>query len=405
MSIGLASTFPIPRSISLLADVMEAAWYIAKHYGGRKSHTKPDIRQRRVDFVRPDCLDREAYERAYRTVQSQLTPRPVLQACLPAPRSFFAMHVRGGDKQKALDTVLRRKAAHRERYEKWLLHRNATSSNATNTAPAGRRLLDDGAGSNASSSTVGSSQADMKELLRDDRTWVAMAAIIRQHPHHPWYVLSDTKVLQSYAEERLVRVGARLGAPLKPCAPRGGGGSSGWFRVAEAEAASPPAQQERLSVPTFAVENEAASAVAEDAGEPADALSKKVTEREAKTRAAVRDFFTLNTAAGVVAIVPDRADGLLKGHGESSFATVAALAGDAPLLFPAPSSEPGVLARIEAECFLSGSQRPLRGVFFLEDVERYIAAVGDSRVRFRNATRPPVANKTRPSKKLQHART
>lgn len=72
--------------------IMEAAWPMVEHYGS-PFHTQ--LPSHRHNFTMPKCLDRANFERAYRTVQAELSPRAALQACLPPPRSFLVLHVRG----------------------------------------------------------------------------------------------------------------------------------------------------------------------------------------------------------------------------------------------------------------------------------------------------------------------
>ena len=224
--------------------------------------------------------------------------------------------------------------------------------------------------------SICSQQNVSKDLLRDSRTWTALAAVVKAHPQLPWYVLSDTPTFRSYAEERLVRVGARLGSPLPPCAARGSYGQGDDDNV---EGSHPSGQRASWIEDATAMPTKHSNAsLSRTLWEKSSSELGGSGQREATTRAVLRDFFTLNTAAGVVAIAPLRASGILKGHGESSFATVAALAGDAPLLMPAPSTDASVLAFIEAQC-----RRPLRGIFYLDDLHRYIQAVSNSSVRLR----------------------
>ena len=102
-----------------------------------------------------------------------------------------------------------------------------------------------------------------------------------------------------------------------------------------------------------------------------------LSRRANTTRAVLVDFFTLNRAAAVVAIAPNSVN---KGLAESSFATVAALAGDAPLLTPAPFREAGVLPMIEGR--LRG--QPIRGAFFLDSIDHFVRAVANASVRYRS---------------------
>jgi len=57
---------------------------------------------------------------------------------------------------------------------------------------------------------------------------------------------------------------------------------------------------------------------------------------------------------------------------ESSFVTVAALAGDVPLLTPVPFARAGAMARYE---LLGNKGQPLRNVFFLEDLVAFTSSV------------------------------
>ena len=83
-------TYEVPppwRSRPYINDyIMEAAWPMVRDYGS-PFHTQ--LPSHRHNFTRPKCLNRDHFERAYRTVQAELTPRAALRACLPPPRSFL----------------------------------------------------------------------------------------------------------------------------------------------------------------------------------------------------------------------------------------------------------------------------------------------------------------------------
>ena len=72
------------------------------------------------------------------------------------------------------------------------------------------------------------------------------------------------------------------------------------------------------------------------------------------------------------------------GVAESSFATVAAIAADMPHLTPAPFSEAGKMAAYETK---GNGGRPMRGIFFLDDLPRFVKALRDPRFRYRKAAR------------------
>ena len=164
---------------------------------------------------------------------------------------------------------------------------------------------------------------DAASVLDANRTWRALGAVRRAHPALAWVVLTDASDAgRSAIESRLVSdVRARL-----------------------------------LAWPACG-----------DGGRPAGTLG------------ALRDFFAINAAAGAVAIAPASRN---RGLAESSFATVAALAGDVPLLTPAPFAEGGLMATYETR---GNRGRPMRGVFFLDDLRRFEAAIGDATVRHRAA--------------------
>jgi hypothetical protein len=81
--------------------------------------------------------------------------------------------------------------------------------------------------------------------------------------------------------------------------------------------------------------------------------------------------------AGVVALAPNSVN---QGLAESSFATVAALAADVPHLTPAPFAQAGKMAAYET--FGNGG-RAMRNVFFLDDLPRYVRALHEPAVRYR----------------------
>ena len=65
-------------------------------------------------------------------------------------------------------------------------------------------------------------------------------------------------------------------------------------------------------------------------------------------------------------------------------ATVAALAGDAPLLNPFPFASGGPLAHYETA---GNGGAPMRNVFFLDDIDTFVRALRDSSTRHRAHTR------------------
>ena len=108
-----------------------------------------------------------------------------------------------------------------------------------------------------------------------------------------------------------------------------------------------------------------------------------------QTLAVLQDFFALTDSAGCVAVA-GHGKGRTKGRSfprsESSFVTVAALAGDVPLLTPVPFARAGAMARYE---LLGNRGQPLRNVFFLEDLVAFIRALGDPTLRHRPANQVP----------------
>ena len=106
-----------------------------------------------------------------------------------------------------------------------------------------------------------------------------------------------------------------------------------------------------------------------------------------QTLAVLQDFFALVDSAGCVAVAGHGKGRSKVGRsfrlGESSFVTVAALAGDVPLLTPVPFALAGTMARYE---LLGNGGKPMRGVFYLEDLATFIRALGNSAVRYRDGT-------------------
>lgn len=164
------------------------------------------------------------------------------------------------------------------------------------------------------------------DLFDDTRTWSALGQVTKGAPSLPWLVVSDSTATRNEAAKRLRDAGASE-VRLR-CIPR----------------ASPDNRHRPLANMTAAV---------------------------------LTDFFALGNAAGVVAIAPNSVN---QGLAESSFATVAALAADLPHLTPAPFSEAGKMGAYEMH---GNHGRPMRGVFFLDDLERYVQALTDPRVRHR----------------------
>jgi hypothetical protein len=99
------------------------------------------------------------------------------------------------------------------------------------------------------------------------------------------------------------------------------------------------------------------------------------------------DFVAILQAAAAVVVAPR---GVGKGQGlhESSFATVPALAGDTPHLTPVPFAIAGKMAMYETR---GNAGRPLRGIFYLDDLDTFIRAVRDPQVRYRRRGAAPHA--------------
>ena len=102
----------------------------------------------------------------------------------------------------------------------------------------------------------------------------------------------------------------------------------------------------------------------------------------ATTAAVLADFFAIARAAAVVVSMP-RAE-----RQESSFSTVAALAGDVPILLPFPRARGGKVADYETR---GNGGAPMHGFFWLDDLNgTFLRAIADPSVR-----RPQRANRTR----------
>ena len=89
-------------------------------------------------------------------------------------------------------------------------------------------------------------------------------------------------------------------------------------------------------------------------------------------RAALTDFFAIVDAAAVVVIAP-KGVGPGQGLQESSFASVSALTGTTPHLTPVPFALGGKMAAYQRLGNEGGA--PLRGIFFLDDLETFIDRV------------------------------
>jgi len=159
----------------------------------------------------------------------------------------------------------------------------------------------------------------------------SVLAALRASGNHTWLVLSDDHKAGTDAETQLRKHGYALVKPRSQrcvralCAAVGG-----------CTAASSPSPPRHNELPLLVLPN---------------------------TLAMLRDFFAVNLARGVVVSMPH-------GDGESSFSTVAALAGDVPMLFPYLRSASSLASWEQAN---DGGQ--VRGVFFLDDLAAFSDAV------------------------------
>ena len=99
---------------------------------------------------------------------------------------------------------------------------------------------------------------------------------------------------------------------------------------------------------------------------PESETESKARQLTASTAAVLLDFFSLQAAAGIIAVTP-------RGEAqESSFSTIAALSRDVPLILAYPRTLHGRAVRYERDG--NGGQR-LRGFFWMEDNATFLRAV------------------------------
>ena len=282
------------------------------------------------------CASRDGFLAAYRTVQSQLRPTPLGARCFgnPPPRSYLALHLRRGDRAR-----MQRRCG-----------RTCALAGGTGAA-------------------AGAAAEAIEALLLSNRTLEALRRV-GLRDGRPWLVLSDNERTREAAEALLRSAGLvtlRRSPPMDPGSlPPNGSPSS----------PSPPSSL----ASTTAAAHDCASLSAADGG---------------GTFAMLRDWFALLQAAGVAVAPlgkrPAREHGLLVRQLpddtnpplEGSFSTVAALAGDAPLLNPFPFASGGPLAHYETA---GSGGAPMRNVFFLDDIDTFVRALRDNSTRHRART-------------------
>lgn len=118
------------------------------------------------------------------------------------------------------------------------------------------------------------------------------------------------------------------------------------------------------------------------------ATTSAAARLEKATIGALQEFFAIAGAAGVIASTPHAE------RQETSFSTVAALAGDAPLLLPFSWRRGGKMRDYELR---GNGGHALRGVFWIDDLlnsSTFVQAVTDPSVRY-HAPRAPHTSSTR----------
>lgn len=173
------------------------------------------------------------------------------------------------------------------------------------------------------------SPAAAADLFLEERTWLALRRVALAAPSLPWMVISDGKATAHAARQRLNNM------------------TDGRVRFVSLSCNGSRPAAEGMAAMTAEV---------------------------------LLDFFAITRARGVIAIAPNS---LHQGLAESSFATVAALAGDAPHLTPAPFGSAGKMAAYETR---GNGGRPMRGIFFLDDLPRFIRALTEERLRHRTSS-------------------
>ena len=99
---------------------------------------------------------------------------------------------------------------------------------------------------------------------------------------------------------------------------------------------------------------------------PESETESKARQFTASTAAVLLDFFSLQAAAGIIAVTP-------RGEAqESSFSTIAALSRDVPLILAYPRTLHGRAVRYERD---GNGGQPLRGFFWMEDNATFLRAV------------------------------
>ena len=261
------------------------------------------------------CMNRTGFLSAYRRVQEQV--RPKVDLCNPPPRSYIALHVRNADNTRPGPRSRRGAPA---TGSKMAFGR----TNPLQDTPAYQAL-----------------HLHTAEPLQDGAALIGNATLsVLQAVHRasslPWLVLSDTAVARRATEARLAAAGLRL---------------------LERQASACD------SAPKTGVLNSSAYG----------------------TWQALRDFFGLLDAAGSIAVASygkGRAkSSAMTTHplGESSFVTVASLAGDLPLLTPAPMASAGTMAKYQVQ---GNAGNPMRGIFFLDDLDVFVRALHDPLMRY-----------------------
>ena len=282
------------------------------------------------------CASRDGFLAAYRAVQRQLRPTPLGAECFrnPPPRSYLALHLRRGDRAR-----MQRRCG-----------RTCALTGGTGAA-------------------AGAAAEAVEALLLSNRTLGALRRV-GARDGRPWLVLSDNERTREAAEVLLRSAGlVTMRRPPLPPPPPSPSPSS--------PSSSPSPPPGPLSVAAMAAAHDCVSLSAADGG---------------ATFAMLRDWFALLEAAGVAVAPlgrrPAREQGVLVRQLpddtnpplEGSFSTVAALAGDAPLLNPFPFASGGPLAHYETA---GNGGAPMRGIFFLEDIDTFAVALRDGSTRYR----------------------
>ena len=274
----------------------------------------------------PPCLTREAFLTAFRRVQSQLRLKSSARLCAKPPaRTYIVLHIRRGDKLRRAERELRGK-----------VHRPRGSHTARALGTAFHAFFSPCAVFAAfHTQIVGERLANATSLASVINN--ALLPVVAVAPLPVVLLTDDGASFRAWAETELRAAGLRV-------LDRASAGSA----------------------------TSACDDGANDAAKGGGGASNDTPGVGSSVGRILSDFFTIRDAAGVVVIAPG-GNGAGTGPQESSFASVAALAGDTPHLTPVGVRIGGKMATYR-RCSKE-KDHALRSIFFLEHVEAFASRV------------------------------